>query len=69
MPPASAPCYSPRILTSSSLPAIGPGEVSHPSGVIYVHQDQLSIGECIRRLKDYADILEAEDMQNRVEFL
>lgn len=38
-------------------------------GVIYVHQDALSIGECIRRLKDYADILEIKDMKNRVEFL
>jgi len=38
-------------------------------GVIYVHQDKLSIGECIRCLKDYADILEAEDMKNCVEFL
>lgn len=38
-------------------------------GVIYVHQDSLSIGECIRRLKDYADILEAEDMKDHVEFL
>jgi predicted nuclease of predicted toxin-antitoxin system len=39
------------------------------SGVIYVHQDNLSIGECIRRLKDYAAALKAEDMKNRVEFL
>ena len=38
-------------------------------GVIYVHQDRLSIGECIRRLKDYVDILEAEDMKNCMEFL
>ena len=38
-------------------------------GVFYVYQDDLSIGECIRRLKDYANILEAEDMKNRVEFL
>lgn len=38
-------------------------------GVIYVHQDSLSIGECIRRLKDYVDILEAEDMIGHVEFL
>ena len=38
-------------------------------GVIYVHQDALSVGECIRRLKDYADVLEARDMKNRVEFL
>lgn len=39
------------------------------AGVIYVHQESLSIGECIRRLKDYADILEAEDMKNCVEYL
>lgn len=38
-------------------------------GVIYVHQDSLSIGDCIRRLKDYADILDAEELINRVEFL
>lgn len=38
-------------------------------GIIYVHQNKLSIGECIRRLMDYAVILEAEDMKNCVEFL
>ena len=38
-------------------------------GIIYVHQDKFSIGEYIRRLMDYALILEAEDMKNRVEFL
>lgn len=38
-------------------------------GVIYVHQESLSIGQCIYRLKDYVDILEAEDMKNLVEFL
>lgn len=38
-------------------------------GVIYVHQGDLSIGQCIRYLKEYADILEAEDMKNRVEYL
>ena len=46
-----------------------PEQGRHHSGVIYVHQDSLSIGECIRRLKDYADILEAENMKDRVEFL
>lgn len=38
-------------------------------GIIYVHQKRLSIGECIRRLMDYAIILEAEDMKSCVEFL
>ena len=38
-------------------------------GIIYVRQDKFSIGEYIRRLIDYALILEAEDMKNRVEFL
>ena len=38
-------------------------------GAIYVHQGDLSVGECVRRLKDYADILEAEDIMNRLEFL
>lgn len=38
-------------------------------GVIYVYQDSLSIGQCIQRLKDYADLLRAEDLKNRVEFL
>lgn len=38
-------------------------------GVIYVHQDKLSIGECIRRLKELADVFEPEDFQNHIEFL
>ena len=38
-------------------------------GMVYVHQKRLSIGECIRRLMDYAIILEAEDMKICVEFL
>ena len=38
-------------------------------GVIYVHAQKLGVGECIRRLLDYALLLEAEDMRNRVEFL
>ena len=38
-------------------------------GVIYVHQGSLTIGEMIRRLKDYAETLDAGDMRNRVEYL
>jgi len=38
-------------------------------GIIYVHANKLPIGESIRRLIDYAMILEAEDMKNCVEFL
>lgn len=38
-------------------------------GIIYVHQDSLSIGQCIYRLKDYADLLEPDEMKNRLEFL
>lgn len=39
------------------------------AGVIYVHQDKLTIGECIRRLKEIADLYEPEDFHNHVEFL
>ena len=38
-------------------------------GVIYVEMHRLSIGECIKRLALYADILSAEEMKNQVEFL
>ncbi len=38
-------------------------------GIIYVHTAQLSVGECIRRLKEMADVLEPEDLIDRVEFL
>jgi len=38
-------------------------------GIIYVHQDKFSVGEIIRHLMDYALILEAEEMKNRIEFL
>lgn len=38
-------------------------------GIIYVHEQKLSVGECIRRLMGYALILNAEGMKNRVEFL
>lgn len=38
-------------------------------GVIFVHKEQYGVGECIRRLREYAEILQAEDMLNRVEYL
>lgn len=38
-------------------------------GVIYTHQKDYSIGECIRRLKLIVDILSPEEMKNHVEFL
>lgn len=38
-------------------------------GIIYVREQKLSIGECVRRLMDYTLIFQAEDMKNRVEFL
>lgn len=38
-------------------------------GVIYAHVGQLTVGECIRRLMDYALFMDAEEMKNRIEFL
>jgi predicted nuclease of predicted toxin-antitoxin system len=38
-------------------------------GVVYVHQEKLGIGGCIRRLKEMADVLSAEEMKNHIEFL
>ncbi|MEW6163023.1 MAG: hypothetical protein AB1606_06905 [Nitrospirota bacterium] len=38
-------------------------------GVIFVEMNKLSVGECIRRLALYADILSAEEMKNQIEFL
>ncbi|MBI5180017.1 MAG: DUF5615 family PIN-like protein [Nitrospirae bacterium] len=38
-------------------------------GVIFVSMNKLSIGECIRRLALYADVLFAEEMKNQIEFL
>jgi predicted nuclease of predicted toxin-antitoxin system len=38
-------------------------------GVIFVEMNKLSVGECIKRLALYAEVLSAEDMQNQVEFL
>lgn len=39
------------------------------SGVVYAHQKAFMIGDCVRPLKDYADMLGPEDMRNCVEFL
>ncbi len=38
-------------------------------GVIFVEMNKLSIGECIKRLTLYAEILSIEEMKNRIEFL
>jgi hypothetical protein len=38
-------------------------------GVIFVEMHRLRLGECIRRLALYADVVAAEEMVNRIEFL
>ena len=38
-------------------------------GIIYVHQQNLSVGECIRRLKAIVETMSPEEMHNRVLFL
>ena len=38
-------------------------------GVIFAGMNKLSVGECIRRLALYADVLSAEEMKNQIEFL
>ncbi len=38
-------------------------------GVVYCHQKDYGIGECIRRLRLLTTILTAEDMINHIEFL
>lgn len=38
-------------------------------GIIYAHQKDYSIGECIRRIKVIVDILSPQEMRNHVEFL
>jgi predicted nuclease of predicted toxin-antitoxin system len=39
------------------------------SGMIYVHQQKLSVGECIRRLKAIVEIKSPEEMRNQIIFL
>ncbi len=38
-------------------------------GVVFVDIHRLSLGECIKQLTLYAELLSPEDMINRVEFL
>lgn len=38
-------------------------------GIIYVHEQKLSVGECIRRLASYDLLTDPEKMKNRIEFL
>jgi len=38
-------------------------------GVIFIEMNRLSLGECVKRLALYADLLSVEEMQNRIEFL
>jgi len=38
-------------------------------GVIFVEMNKLSIGECIKRLALYAELLTADEMKNVIEFL
>jgi predicted nuclease of predicted toxin-antitoxin system len=38
-------------------------------GIIYVHQQKLTIGECIKKLKFIAETKTAEEMQNQILFL
>jgi predicted nuclease of predicted toxin-antitoxin system len=39
------------------------------AGVIYVHQNNLSTGQCIDELELIAAVFEPEEMSNRVEYL
>jgi predicted nuclease of predicted toxin-antitoxin system len=38
-------------------------------GIIFTHQKDYNIGECIRRLKIIVEVLSPEEMKNHVEFL
>lgn len=38
-------------------------------GIIYVEINKFSVGECIRRLALYAEVLTVEEMRNHIEFL
>ena len=45
------------------------GRGEEHSGVIFAEMHRIRLGECIRRLALYADVVTAEEMLNRVEFL
>lgn len=38
-------------------------------GIVYVHEDKLSIGDCVHRVFDYARILDPDDFRNELLFL
>ncbi|MDP2840740.1 MAG: DUF5615 family PIN-like protein [Candidatus Methanoperedens sp.] len=38
-------------------------------GIIYVHQEHLSVGECIRRLKAIVETMSPAEIHNRILFL
>ncbi len=38
-------------------------------GIIYVHQQKVRVGECVRRLKRIAEVKTTEEMRNQVIFL
>lgn len=50
------------------LSRVAESEIEH-CGIIYVHQQHLSIGECIRRLKTIVETMSPEEMHNRILFL
>jgi len=39
------------------------------AGIIYAHQLNITIGQAVRDLKLMAEVLEPEDMRNKVEFI
>lgn len=41
----------------------------HHPGIIYVHQQKLSVGECINRLKAIAETKSPAEMRNQIVFL
>ncbi len=43
-------------------------KLSH-SGIIFVSQNKLSIGEIIRKIEFIASMITQEDMKNHIEFL
>ena len=38
-------------------------------GVIFVDMNRLRVGECVKRLALYTEVLSAEEMRNQIEFL
>ena len=39
------------------------------SGIIYVHQEKMGIGECVKHLEEIALLFEYEEFVNHIEFL